>query len=261
MGAVVLILPAMGVTATYYRPLAHLLVDAGFAVAVAELRGHGQSAIRARRGVDWGYRELVEVDLPATLDAVRWRFGQKPVYVLGHSLGGQIACLHAAAFPGEIDGVVLIASCTLHYRCWRFPHNLGVLVFTQFVGLLSRLLGYFPGKQVRFAGREGRQQMIDWAANGRHGRWTVAGSAHDYESLLSTVAIPVLAMSIAGDNYAPSAAVDNQVAKMPQAAVARHHWTAADLDRGGLHHFRWVRHSRPIVEKLVGWIEPTRSAD
>ena len=61
-------------------------------------------------------------------------------------------------------------------------------------------------------------------------------------------------MSLDGDHYCPAAAVDNQLAKLPRARITRHHWTAADMARGSLHHFRWVRHSGPIVERLGAWI-------
>ena len=68
------------------------------------------------------------------------------------------------------------------------------------------------------------------------------------------IEIPVLAMSLDGDTFAPRAAVDNQLAKLASADATRHHWTAADLDRGGLHHFRWVRHSGPIAAMVGSWI-------
>ena len=252
--AIVLVLPAMGVTTTYYAPIIKNLRESGLGVAIVDWRGHGQSDVRARRGVDWGYRELAEVDLPATIAAIRHRLPNRPIYALGHSLGGQIACLHAAAHPGELAGIALIASCSVHYVGWGFPRGLGTLLFTQVVGLASRLFGYFPGERLRFAGQEGRRQMIDWAHNARTGRWEIADSAHDYEELLSKVEIPVLAMSLEGDAYAPSAAVDNQTAKLGLAEVTRHHWTAADMDRGGLHHFRWVRHSAPVARMIEGWV-------
>ena len=68
--AVVLVLPAMGVEASYYRPVVEQIVGAGLAVVTADLRGHGLSEVRARRGVDYGYHELASVDLPATVAAV-----------------------------------------------------------------------------------------------------------------------------------------------------------------------------------------------
>ncbi|MCP3976899.1 MAG: alpha/beta fold hydrolase [bacterium] len=252
--AVVLILPAMGVAAGYYSDVIAALVDVGLAVAIADWRGHGTSNLRASRSVNWGYRHLVEVDVSATLQAVKDRFPDRPVYALGHSLGGQIASLHAAAFPGEFAGIALIASVTLDHRDWGFPRSWGVLAFTQSVRAITMVLGYFPGNRFHFAGREGRQQMIDWASNGLNGRWVLGGSTYDYESLLAEIAVPVLMMSIDGDSYTPDRAIATHLGKMPRADVTRHQWTAVDLEPGGLHHLRWVRHSEPIVRKLREWI-------
>jgi predicted alpha/beta hydrolase len=60
-------LPALGVTARHYRGFAEALAAAGVSVAVHEWRGAGSSSLRASRQCDWGYRELLERDIPASL--------------------------------------------------------------------------------------------------------------------------------------------------------------------------------------------------
>lgn len=250
----VVVLPAMGVTSTYYQPLIGELARAGFSAITADWRGHGESDLRARRSVDWGYRELIELDLAATVQATRHRFPGLELMAFGHSLGGQIACLHAAGFPGSFSKVALMAAVNVHFRGWGAWRGIATLAATQSVAALAVAVGYFPGHRLRFAGREGRTQMVDWARNARTGRWDIAGSELDYESLLGELMIPVLGMSLEGDVYAPARAMDNLLAKMPQAAVTRHHWTAADLDAHGLDHFRWAQHSAPIAAMLRRWI-------
>src|SRR5687768_13204471 len=61
--APVLCVPAMGVPARFYAPLQAELARAGFLAAVTELRGHGTSTVRAGRRVDFGYHELLSLDL------------------------------------------------------------------------------------------------------------------------------------------------------------------------------------------------------
>ncbi len=256
---VVLVLPAMGVEAAYYRPVVEQIVDAGLSVVSVDLRGHGLSEVRARRGVDYGYHELASIDLPATVVAVRSRFPGTPIVALGHSLGGQIACLNAAAHPGGLAGIALIASCTVHYTGWSFTLNLGILVRTQTARPLVALFGYFPGKRVGFAGAEGKQQMIDWAKNGLHGRYEIANSPFDFESLLAGVEIPILAMTLDGDHYAPPASTQNLLDKMPRAPVTRRHFTAADMDESRLNHLRWARDGGPIAATIRAWIDENLS--
>lgn len=63
---VILGLPAMGTPAKYYAPFARALAERlASAVAFAELRGQGTSSARASRGDRFGYRDIVEHDLPA----------------------------------------------------------------------------------------------------------------------------------------------------------------------------------------------------
>src|SRR5487761_1542209 len=69
-------LPAMGISARHYLPLAEALAAHGVALAVHEWRGIGSSNRRAGRACDWGYRELLQDDLPAGLAALRARWPQ-----------------------------------------------------------------------------------------------------------------------------------------------------------------------------------------
>lgn len=58
-------LPALGVAARHYIPLADALARRGIAVFLHEWRGSGSSHLRADAGHDWGYRALLVQDVPA----------------------------------------------------------------------------------------------------------------------------------------------------------------------------------------------------
>ena len=149
----------------------------------------------------------------------------------------------------------LIASCTVHHSGWPFPLNFGILLRTQTARPLVALFGYFPGKWVGFAGAEGKRQMLDWAKNGLHGRYEIADSPHDFESLLADVTTPILAMTLQGDHYAPPDATQNLLDKMPAAPVTRRYFTAADMDESRLHHLRWARDGGPIAATIRSWVD------
>ena len=59
-------LPAMGIGAKHYVPFADALARRGIAVFLHEWRGAGSSSVRASRDTDWGYRELLTLDIPAS---------------------------------------------------------------------------------------------------------------------------------------------------------------------------------------------------
>jgi predicted alpha/beta hydrolase len=67
-------IPAMGIPARHYLPLAQALATRGIVVVLHEWRGIGSSDRRAGRGCNWGYRELLQDDLPAGMAAVRHRW-------------------------------------------------------------------------------------------------------------------------------------------------------------------------------------------
>lgn len=236
---VIVVAPAMGMQARYYLPLIEALAAAGVNAAVAEQRGHEASGGRVPgRDYDFGYAELVD-DLAQAIDAIRAALPDAPLHVLGHSLGGQVATAYAGSRPGALDGLVLVAASTPHWRHWG-PR---LLVAGYAFPLVSRLVGHFPGERLRFAGREARGVMRDWGVLTRTGRLVVGDQG------LAGLRLPVLAVSIEGDALGVPAAVDALAAKLPHARLTREHLTDTGLD-----HFRWARETDVIVPLLTCWL-------
>jgi alpha-beta hydrolase superfamily lysophospholipase len=76
----------------------------GYALYVYDLRGHGQSS--GERGQVRRFSDYHD-DTAIYLDEVRRSQPGRPVYLLGHSLGGLIAAGFAAEHPQGLDGLVL----------------------------------------------------------------------------------------------------------------------------------------------------------
>jgi alpha-beta hydrolase superfamily lysophospholipase len=90
-----------------YASLAKELVLAGLAVYAGDLRGHGLSG-GPRCHVD-GFG-LFAADQRRLLDVIREAFPDRPVFLLGHSMGSFIAARLADAHPGLFAGLVLSAT-------------------------------------------------------------------------------------------------------------------------------------------------------
>lgn len=91
------------------RSFANHLACAGFDVFNLDLRGHGRSrqfGARAPRSID----EYVSEDLPAAVEEVQAHSGGKPVFLVGHSLGGLISYAAAPKLNGAVAGVASIGS-------------------------------------------------------------------------------------------------------------------------------------------------------
>jgi len=90
---------------------AALCAAAGCHGLVYSRPGYGRSTPRAtddRWGPDFLHRQALEV-LPALLLALGLDTLASPPWVFGHSDGGSIALLHAAAFPEQVAGAIVLA--------------------------------------------------------------------------------------------------------------------------------------------------------
>ena len=247
---VLICMPAMGVPAKFYDPLAVPVVKEGWRLVTADLRGNGLSSLRASRKVSFGYHEMVTFDWPAVVEKVKALFPGAPVYLLGHSLGGQLSALYLAANPEACTGLILVATPSVYYKGWDFPLNLGILAGTQLACAIARILGYFPGKRIGFGGTEARGVIRDWAHTGRTGRYELAGSAVDFERLLGELELPVLSICFAVDLLAPERAVANLCAKMKRCRITHHL-----LGDENLGHLQWVKNPQPVIEQIKQWLE------
>ncbi len=246
-----IIWPAMGTSARFYQPLAEALAACGFNAVTVDLRGIGSSSLRASRAVDFGYADMAEKDWPAAVAAVRSRFPDAPLYLLGHSLGGQLSALYAASQPQAVAGILLIACSSVYYRGWPAPKRWSLLFFTQFAAVLAMLFGYFPGKRLGFAGTEAKTMMRDWARLARSGRFQLQGTQTNYEAALGKLRKPVLGISFEHDDFAPHAAAQNLLDKMP---AARHLKLSAQDSGARLNHFNWVKRPDLIVPRIKDWL-------
>ena len=248
---VVLILPAMAVKAKYYLPLVAALQAAGVSAALVDLRAQGDSKPALGEGPGFGYRELLEVDLPAVVDALGKRFPQAPVHLFGHSLGGQLALLYAAAQPDRVTSVSTIATGSVYWRSFEPSRRLAVLGRGLVVGLVCRLRGRWPG-----GGGIGPMTagvMHDWVRHSRTGRYRPRHSSRDYDALLRELSLPVLSISLDRDPLGPESTVRFLCDRMPSAKLTRWH---IDSSSGVKHigHASWVKDSDVVAPAVTSWI-------
>lgn len=245
-------MPAMGMPARHYIPFAQALAARGIAVAIHEWRGIGSSNLRAGRHTNWGYRELLQSDLPAGMAALRAYQPQTRCWLGGHSLGGQMSVLYAALHPHDLGGLVLVASGAPYWR--QFPRRQLIRACYVLARLLANLLGYLPGRRIGFGGNEARAVIADWARSGRTGRYAVTGMQQDLETKLAQLSLPVLALRLQDDWLGPQASLDWLLGKMPKATCAQGMITANDLAGAAADHFGWMKLPEAVATHIASWI-------
>jgi alpha-beta hydrolase superfamily lysophospholipase len=100
-----------------YAPAAEALARCGYAVSAMDLRGHGKSA--GPRCWIRSFDEYLD-DLDCCFDRVVQRAEGRPVFVLGHSLGGLIALLWCIRCQDKPSGLIL-SGPALQVRQELFP--------------------------------------------------------------------------------------------------------------------------------------------
>ena len=242
-------LPALGVAAKHYLPLAESLAARGVAVFLHEWRGNGSSSLRAGRQQDWGYREILEADLPTSHAAMRQHVGAPPTIIGGHSLGGQLAACYLGLQAEQFQRLWLVASGTPYWRTFPGLRGYALPWFYRFAIWISQRRGALPGRRLGFGGEEARSLIGDWARVGLSGRYAAAGFPVDLEAAMAQVPAAVDAVLLADDWLAPRSSLQALLAKLPR-TTAR----VEVLDEGDLQtaadHFSWMKQPQAVVEAL-----------
>ncbi|QBS41791.1 alpha/beta fold hydrolase [Nocardia sp. CS682] len=247
---VLVIVPGLGVPGGYYESFAAKLAARGFDVAIGELRGNGDSTPKPSAASTYGYHELVSVDFPAIFQVVRDRFPASTPYLLGHSMGGQFAVMYAARIRGRLGGLILVASGTPYYRGYPGLSSPGILVGTAAASLTANLAGFWPGDRIP-AGGFGRQSKVliaDWARLARTGRFQPVGADIDYEERISRLKLPVLSITVTGDDLTPPGSAEHLLAKLPKAEVTTWHQPES------LGHNGWIRENTTTIDQIEKWL-------
>jgi predicted alpha/beta hydrolase len=246
-----LFLPGMGLSARLFIRFARALAHRGIEVFIHEWRGNGSSSLRASRGANWGYRELL-----ADIDAARLAVAQRAAdgYLIGgHSLGSQFACLSAALDPAHCRGLIVVAGGSPYWRVFPWPMK-AVMMATMFAfPALGSLFGYYPGKRVGFAGNEARDVMADWARSARTGEYRPSGVEIDLEKRLGGLKLPVLALDMADDWFVPQGSLDWLVDKLEGCEVTRR-TVEAEKSSEKADHYAWMKQPGASTAAIEEWL-------
>jgi alpha-beta hydrolase superfamily lysophospholipase len=222
------------------RSFANQLSYAGYDVFNLDLRGHGRSrhlGSRRARGVE----DYVREDLPSAVEEVQSLTGGKPIWVVGHSLGGLVAYAAAPQLAGAVAGIASIGS-PYHFTRGSIPlgalkHFFRALSYAPLpnaplplapIGSAIRMMrvfaespfypipvrGWHAGstephvleQHLRLAFDRAAlaemRDLFDWAAERRFG-----GRESDYVERFEALDLPLLVVAGNNDDLAPPASV------------------------------------------------------
>jgi predicted alpha/beta hydrolase len=252
---VILFLPALGISVDYYRNLAEQWVLRGFAIALIETRGMRHSSVKDVKKHNFGYKEVLDIDLATIVPILCQQKPGLPIWLCGHSLGGQFALLHASDKQPDVAGVILIAGGSNHYASLPTPiMSLKRRSSIRLVRTVNSLMGYFPGHKLGFGGRQPKNLMKDWTQEGLKGHYKIQNCNKDYNHLLAELALPVLMISLSGDLLVPKSSANALAKRMTKAKLTQ---VELKADRYGLksfNHFKWARKPDPVLDTVDQWL-------
>ena len=187
--------PAMAVSQAFYAPFAAFLASQGYAVWTFDYRGTGESLKGSMRGVKADLSDWLKLDYDAVLHAAG--AGGAPVYLVGHSLGGQVAPLLPSR--EKIAGLVNIAvgSGSLRHNVPSLRRK-APLMWHVMAPILCPLFGYFPGSKIGVVGDLPTGAMFQWRKWCLTPDYILSGEPGAREAYASAD-YPVLALTFADD--------------------------------------------------------------
>jgi predicted alpha/beta hydrolase len=189
-----LIVPAMGVSQDYYQPFASWLAAQGYVAATFDYRGTGLSRPSDLRGFKADIFDWARLDCAAMIDALPHR----PLYWIGHSLGGQILAL----VPNNelVKKAVTVATGSGYWR-ENTPGIKPKAWWLWFVvtPLAVALWGYFPGKALRKVGDLPKGVIEQWRRWCLDPEYAVGAEGEAVRARYAAVRTPIVSISFSDD--------------------------------------------------------------
>ncbi|MES2621626.1 MAG: alpha/beta fold hydrolase [Bacteroidota bacterium] len=251
---VIVIFPAMGVKANYYRHYASEVSKQDVHVVTIDHRGYGHSSVKPSGKENFGYKEQVEMEYPEIINKVKELFPSQKLVVMGHSLGGQMGSMFVSRYHHLVNGLILNASCSVYYNGWG-KASYGILAFAKFSDLLAKALGYYPGNKIGFGGVEAQGVIKDWYHTAKTGKFSASGSTYNYNESMKNCKVPVLGITYQGDSSAPPAALINLLHKFSSAKVEYHHVPHPDFPKKKYNHYSWVKEPLISLSLITNWLK------
>lgn len=247
---------AMGVRQDYYAPFAQWLAGQGWRVVTFDYRGCGGSgpsggALRGFKAdlFDWAH------DYEAVIDHAHAALPERPLYLLGHSLGAQLPGL--LNNQDKVSGMLSVAAGSGYWR-ENAPRLRRVVLYFWFVlvPLATRLCGYFPGRRLRKVGDLPAGVVMQWRKWCLNPRYSVGAEGEAVRQRYASARFPVHALSITDDELMTLRGTHSLVGLYENAPSEVRRVAPGDLGVRRLGHFGPFRseHEAGLWPQMAEWI-------
>jgi len=242
---------ATAVPRQFYQHFALAMVSAGYSVLTYDYRGINDSRPKNLRGFKAKMRDWALLDMEGVLNWVRAEYAPEKLFLIGHSVGGQVAGMVNAA--KNIDGMITFSAQSGNWRYQGGNQKLAVLFHSYFtLPLLANLVGYMPWSWFGAVDMP-KGVATEWAGWCRHKDYLLGDNTLPLERYTSHTS-PVLAYSFEDDNWGSKKSVDMMMGAYPN--VERRHLDAKERDLKSLGHFGFFRtNAAPLWQEVSDWFD------
>jgi predicted alpha/beta hydrolase len=193
----VVIASAMAVPQSFYGPFARYLANHGYAAWTFDYRGIGESRTGSLRRFKADLGDWLHKDYDALLRMIGEAAPTLPLFVVGHSFGGQVAPLLPSR--ERLAGLVNIAvgSGSTRHLTPRMRRS-APLLWHVLAPALCPVFGYFPGARLGVVGDLPTGALFQWRRWCLTPEYLLTGEPGAREAY-ATADYPVLALSFVDD--------------------------------------------------------------
>ena len=235
----IIIAPAMGVLQRFYQPLASWLAQQGYLTLTFDYRGMGLSLQGKLRNVEATLTDWGRYDCSAALEHIVKRSGDRPVYWLGHSFGGQVIPL-----VENFTAVYRIINVGTGSGYWRENAIARYKVwFLWFVAapLSLNLLGYFPGKRLGFIGDLPKGAMEQWRRWCLHPQYSFGEEGETMQERFAAIDQPITSFALTDDEFMSRENMESMLGFYSNAQTQLKWIAPQDINKNRIGHFGFFR--------------------
>ncbi len=238
-GRSLLISVATGMKQSFYYKFAAYCAELGYHAYTYDYSDIGLSKHGDIRTSDTSYATWGMEDYPAMVGFIRQAHPDQPLYVIGHSFGGN--CLGMTGASLDVAAFVTVASQQGYWRGFTGWHKYRAwFVFAVSMPLLTKLFGYFPSKTHGLGEDLPTNVSRDWSEVILNEKG-VTGMVKSGVSYFPRLTQNMLVISIDDDENAPKQAVDNLAAAYSSANIERLHILPRDANADSIGHLNFFR--------------------
>ena len=258
--ATILLASALGVPQQYYKHYGAFLAQAGFQCMTFDYRGTGLSTYNGKlRNIElsqWGTHDLEAAIQEAKSRAANGQ-SETPVFLVGHSIGGQLLGLAKSA--NSLQGAMFVGSSAPFWKRWPFPRNIYIgFVCSVLLPTLSFARDMYPARAVGLSSMDLPATCAkDWGKWMRDKDYLLGERFGLPQEGYKNFDKPLLSLAFDDDDFAPKINVDYLLSFFEKARISNEFIKHASLKLGPIDHMGFFKQKfrTTLWQKSLDWFE------